>query len=230
MPYYGLDWTYSLVLIGAVIAAVASSKVKTTYAKFGKVGNHSGMTAMQAARTILDNAGLRQVRIERIAGDLTDHYSPKELVLRLSDTTINSNSIAAIGVAAHECGHAIQHAKKYMPLTVRNTIVPVVNIGSKLSWPMILIGLLFGVTGFLDLGIIFFSFSLLFQLITLPVEFNASSRALKILGDSNMLYEDELKGAKKVLSAAAMTYVAAAIASLLSLLRLIILFGGRRRD
>ena len=112
MPYYGLDWTYSLVLIGALIAAFASSKVKTTYAKFGKVGNHSGMTAMQAARTILDNAGLRQVRIERIAGDLTDHYSPKELVLRLSDTTINSNSIAAIGVAAHECGHAIQHAKK----------------------------------------------------------------------------------------------------------------------
>ena len=230
MPYYGLDWTYSLVLIGAVIAAVASSKVKTTYAKFGRVGSRNGLTAMQAARKILDNAGLYQVRIERIAGDLTDHYSPKELVLRLSDTTINSSSIAAIGVAAHECGHAIQHAKKYMPLTVRNTIVPVVNIGSKLSWPMILIGLLFGVTGFLDLGIIFFSFSLLFQLITLPVEFNASSRALKILRDSNMLYEDELKGAKKVLSAAAMTYVAAAIASLLSLLRLIILFGGRRRD
>lgn len=230
MPYYGLDWTYSLVLIGAVIAAIASSKVKTTYAKFGKVGNHGGMTAMQAARTILDNAGLRQIRIERIAGDLTDHYSPKELVLRLSDTTINSNSIAAIGVAAHECGHAIQHAKKYVPLTVRNSIVPVVNIGSKLSWPMIMIGLLFGVTGFLDLGIVFFSLSLLFQLITLPVEFNASSRALKILKDSNMLYEEELKGAKKVLSAAAMTYVAAAIASLLSLLRLIILFGGRRRD
>lgn len=230
MPYYGLDWTYSLVLIGAVIAAVASSKVKTTYAKFGRVGSRNGLTAMQTARKILDNAGLYQVRIERIAGDLTDHYSPKELVLRLSDTTINSSSIAAIGVAAHECGHAIQHAKKYMPLTVRNTIVPVVNIGSKLSWPMILIGLLFGVTGFLDLGIVFFSFSLLFQLITLPVEFNASSRALKILRDSNMLYEEELKGAKKVLSAAAMTYVAAAIASLLSLLRLIILFGGRRRD
>ena len=230
MPYYGLDWTYSLVLIGAIIAAVASSKVKTTYAKFGRVGNHNGMTATQAARTILDNAGLRHVRIERIAGDLTDHYSPKELVLRLSDTTINSNSIAAIGVAAHECGHAIQHAKRYVPLTVRNSIVPVVNIGSKLSWPMIMIGLLFGITGFLDLGIIFFSLSLIFQLITLPVEFNASSRALKILKDSNMLYEEELKGAKKVLSAAAMTYVAAAIASLLSLLRLVILFGGRRRD
>lgn len=231
MPYYGFyDWTYFLVLIGAVISMIASSKVKTTYAKYGQVRSHSGMTATDAARRILDNAGLRHVRIERIAGDLTDHYSPKELVLRLSDTTINSTSIAAIGVAAHECGHAIQHAKQYAPLNIRNAIVPVVNIGSKLSWPMILIGLLLGFTGFLDLGIILFSFSLIFQLITLPVEFNASSRALQILGDSNMLYDDELKGAKKVLSAAAMTYVAAAISTLLSLLRLIILFGGRRRN
>ena len=231
MPYYGFyDWTYFLVLIGAVISMIASSKVKSTYAKYGQVRSHSGMTATDAARRILDNAGLRHVRIERIAGDLTDHYSPKELVLRLSDTTINSASIAAIGVAAHECGHAIQHAKHYAPLNIRNAIVPVVNIGSKLSWPMILIGLLLGFTGFLDLGIILFSFSLIFQLITLPVEFNASSRALQILDDSNMLYVEELKGAKKVLSAAAMTYVAAAISTLLSLLRLIILFGGRRRN
>ena len=231
MPFfYGFDSTYFLVLIGAVISMIASSKVKSTYAKYGQVRSHSGMTATDAARRILDNAGLRHVRIERIAGDLTDHYSPKELVLRLSDTTINSTSIAAIGVAAHECGHAIQHAKHYAPLTIRNAIVPVVNIGSKLSWPMILIGLLLGFTGFLDLGIILFSFSLIFQLITLPVEFNASSRALQILDDSNMLYDEELKGAKKVLSAAAMTYVAAAISTLLSLLRLIILFGGRRRN
>ena len=231
MPYYyGLDGTYLLVVIGAVIAMIASAKVKTTYAKYGKVVSYRGMTAMEAARRILDNAGLQQVRIERIAGDLTDHYSPNELVLRLSDTTIHSTSVAAIGVAAHECGHAIQHAKKYAPLSIRNTIVPVVNIGSKLSWPMILIGVMFGVTGFLDLGILFFSFSLIFQLITLPVEFNASSRALQILEQSGMLYEDELRGAKKVLSAAAMTYVAAAVASLLSLLRLIILYGGRRRN
>ena len=231
MPYYGFyDWTYFLVLIGAVISMFASSKVKTTYAKYGKVRSQRGMTATDAARRILDNAGLRHVRIERVAGDLTDHYSPKELVLRLSDTTINSTSIAAIGVAAHECGHAIQHAKHYAPLNIRNAIVPVVNLGSKLSWPMILVGLLLGITGFLDLGIILFSFSLIFQLITLPVEFNASSRALQILDESNMLYEDELRGAKKVLSAAAMTYVAAAIATLLSLLRLIILFGGRRRN
>lgn len=231
MPYYGYyDWTYFLVLIGAVISMLASSKVKTTYAKYGKIRSHSGMTATEAARRILDNAGLYHIRIERISGDLTDHYSPKEQVLRLSDTTINSTSIAAIGVAAHECGHAIQHSKKYVPLTVRNSIVPVVNLGSKLSWPMILLGLLFGISGFLDLGILLFSFSLIFQIITLPVEFNASSRALQILEQSNMLYEDELKGAKKVLSAAAMTYVAAVIATLLSLLRLIILFGGRRRD
>lgn len=231
MPYYGFyDWTYFLVLIGAVISMFASSKVKTTYAKYGKVRSHSKMTAMDAARRILDNAGLRHIRIERVAGDLTDHYSPKEQVLRLSDTTIHSESIAAIGVAAHECGHAIQHANSYAPLTIRNTIVPVVNLGSRLSWPMILIGLLLGITGFLDAGIVLFSFSLIFQLITLPVEFDASSRALQILDDTNMLYDDELRGAKKVLSAAAMTYVAAAIATLLSLLRLIILFGGRRRN
>ena len=231
MPYYGLfDWTYLLVIAGAVLSAIASSKVKTTYAKFGKVASRNGLNATDAARMILDNAGLRHVRIDRIAGDLTDHYSPKELVLRLSDTTYNSRSIAAIGVAAHECGHAIQHAEQYAPLNVRNAIVPVVNLGSKLSWPMIMIGLLLGFTGFLDFGIVLFSLTLIFQLITLPVEFNASSRALCILSDSNMLYEDELSGAKKVLSAAAMTYVAAAIASLLSLLRLIILFGGRRRD
>lgn len=231
MPYYGFyDWTYFLVLIGAVISMIASAKVKTTYAAYEKVRSHSGMTAMEAARSILDQAGLRAVRIERISGDLTDHYSPKEMVLRLSDTTIHSTSIAAIGVAAHECGHAIQHAEHYAPLSVRNAIVPVVNLGSRLSWPMILLGLLFGFTGFLDLGIFLFSFSLIFQIITLPVELNASSRALRILNDSQMLYADELCGAKKVLSAAAMTYVAAVISTLLSLLRLIILFGGRRRD
>ncbi len=232
MPYYGyyFDGTYVLILIGAVISMIASSKVKTTYARYGKVWSRNGLNATEAARTILDQAGLRHVRIERISGDLTDHYSPKEMVLRLSDTTYNSNSIAAIGVAAHECGHAIQHAQNYVPLNIRNTIVPVVNFGSKLSWPMIFLGLLLGFAGFLDLGILLFSFTLIFQLITLPVEFNASSRALQILDQSGMLYEDELKGAKKVLSAAAMTYVAAVVASLLSLLRLIILFGGRRRD
>ena len=233
MPYYGyyFDWTYMLVLIGAVISMIASSKVQSTYAAYGKVRSHSGMTAAEAARMILDRADLRHIRIERVAGNLTDHYSPNELVLRLSDTTINSASIAAIGVAAHECGHAIQHAEQYAPLSVRNAIVPVVNIGSKLSWPMILLGLLLGFTGFLDLGIILFSLSLIFQLITLPVEFNASQRAVALLDAQGILRGEEVRGTRKVLSAAALTYVAAAAASILQLLRLIILFGGRdRRD
>ena len=230
MPFFYYDSTYVLVLIGAIISMIASARVKSTYAKYGKVRSHSGMTATDAARMILDNAGLRHVRIERVSGDLTDHYSPKEQVLRLSDTTINSGSIAAIGVAAHECGHAIQHAQHYAPLNIRNAIVPVVNLGSTLSWPMILLGLIFGFTGFFKVGILLFSFSLIFQIITLPVEFNASSRAIAILENSGMLYEDELKGARKVLSAAAMTYVAAVVATLLSLLRLIILFGGRRNN
>ena len=230
MPFFYYDSTYVLVLIGAIISMIASARVKSTYAKYGKVRSHSGMTATDAARMILDNAGLRHVRIERVSGDLTDHYSPKEQVLRLSDTTINSGSIAAIGVAAHECGHAIQHSQHYAPLSIRNAIVPVVNLGSTLSWPMILLGLIFGFTGFFKVGILLFSFSLIFQIITLPVEFNASSRAIAILEISGMLYEDELKGARKVLSAAAMTYVAAVVATLLSLLRLIILFGGRRNN
>ena len=230
MPFFYYDSTYVLVLSGAIISMIASARVKSTYAKYGKVRSHSGMTATDAARMILDNAGLRHVRIERVSGDLTDHYSPKEQVLRLSDTTINSGSIAAIGVAAHECGHAIQHSQHYAPLSIRNAIVPVVNLGSTLSWPMILLGLIFGFTGFFKVGILLFSFSLIFQIITLPVEFNASSRAIAILENSGMLYEDELKGARKVLSAAAMTYVAAVVATLLSLLRLIILFGGRRNN
>lgn len=232
MPYYYyyFDPTYVLILIGVIISMVASAKVKSTYAKFARVTSRSGMTGTEAARKILDDAGLYHVRIERISGELTDHYSPKEQVLRLSDSTYNSRSIAAIGVAAHECGHAIQHAQEYGPISVRNAIVPVVNFGTKLSLPMILLGLLFGWAGFLKLGIIFFSFSLIFQIVTLPVEFNASSRALKILEGTGMLYGDEISGARKVLSAAAMTYVAAVIASALSLLRLIILFGGRDRN
>lgn len=226
--YYGYDWTYILVIIGALLSLAASAKVKTTYAKYGKIQSRTGMTAAEAARKILDDAGLRHIRIERVAGDLTDHYSPKEQVLRLSDTTIHSTSIAAIGVAAHECGHAIQHDKDYAPLTIRNTIVPVANIGTTLAWPMILIGLFFSSMPFLiDLGIIFFSAGVAFQLITLPVEFNASSRAMQILESTGMLYGEEVTGAKKVLSAAAMTYVAAAAASILSLLRLILLFGDR---
>lgn len=227
---YGFDWTYLMVLAGAVLTMIASAKVNSTFQRYAKVRSMCGMTASQVARRILDRNGLADIPVEHVSGNLSDHYDPTHRVLRLSDSTYNSPSVAAIGVAAHECGHAIQHSQHYAPLSTRNAIVPVVNLGSTLSWPMILLGLIFGFTGFFKVGILLFSFSLIFQIITLPVEFNASSRAIAILENSGMLYEDELKGARKVLSAAAMTYVAAVVATLLSLLRLIILFGGRRNN
>lgn len=231
MPFYGyyFDPTYFLVLIGVVISLWASARVKSTYAKYSRVRSMSGLTGADAASRILHSAGLYHVRVEHIAGDLTDHYDPKSKVLRLSDTVYGSASVAAIGVAAHECGHAIQDAQDYAPLKFRNTLVPVANFGTQAAWPIILVGLLFGSSQFLlNLGIILFSLGVLFQLVTLPVEFNASSRALAILGDNGILHGEEIGKTKKVLSAAAMTYVAAAAASILSLLRLIILFGGRR--
>jgi hypothetical protein len=228
---YYYDPTYLLVLIGVIISLWASAKVKSTYAKYSKVRSMSGMTGAQAAEQILRSAGLYEVRIEHISGDLTDHYDPKSKVLRLSDTVYGSASVAAIGVAAHECGHAIQDDHSYAPLRIRNSLVPVANFGTQAAWPIIIVGLLFGSSQFLlNLGILLFSLGVLFQLVTLPVEFNASSRAIRILGDSGMLYGEEIGQTKKVLSAAAMTYVAAAAASLLSLLRLVLLFGGRRRD
>lgn len=227
MMYF--DWTYILVIIGIVITMIASSKVKTTYAKYQKVRSHSGITAAQAAEKILHGAGIYDVSIQHIAGNLTDNYDPRSRVLHLSDSTYQSTSVAAIGVAAHECGHAIQHANGYAPLRVRGAIVPVVNFGSVLSWPIILIGVFLSFNQTLiNVGIILFSLTVLFHLITLPVEFDASARALRILGDSRLLYDDEVAGAKKVLTAAAMTYVAAAAASLLQLLRLLLLFGRRR--
>ncbi len=222
--------TYILVIIGVVLSMMASSKVKSTYSKFSRVLSRSGVTAESAAGSILNGAGIYDVRIDRIQGNLTDHYDPKDKVLRLSDSTYGSSSVAAIGVAAHECGHAIQDNVGYTPIRVRSAIVPVVNIGSKVSWPLIIIGLLMSSAGLLQLGIIMFALVVVFQLVTLPVEFDASRRAIAILGSSGTLYEDELQGAKKVLDAAALTYVAAAAASILQLLRLILLFGGRRRD
>ena len=228
---YFWDPTYILVLIGVALSMLASGKVKSTYAKYSKVRSMSGMTGADAAARILHQAGLHGVRIEHVAGDLTDHYDPKSKVLRLSDTVYGSASIAAIGVAAHECGHAIQDHEYYAPLKLRNTLVPVANFGTQAAWPIILVGLLFAGSQFLiNTGIILFSLGVVFQLVTLPVEFNASSRAIAILEGSGMLYGDEVKSARKVLSAAAMTYVAAAAASILSLLRLILLFGGRSRD
>lgn len=231
-PYgYYFDPTYILVLIGVVISLWASAKVKTTYGKYSRVRSMSGLTGADAAARILKSAGIYDVRIEHIAGNLTDHYDPRSRVLRLSDSVYGSTSVAAIGVAAHECGHAIQDDQSYAPLRIRNTLVPVANFGTQAAWPIILVGLLFGSSQFLlNLGILMFSLGVLFQLVTLPVEFNASGRAIRILSDSGMLYGEEIRQTKKVLSAAAMTYVAAAAASILSLLRLVLLFGGRDRD
>ena len=228
--YYGFDPLYFLILISVVIAMVAQYKVKSTYSKYSRVRSDLGLTGAQAAQKILNMNGIYDVSIQHIAGDLTDNYNPRNKVLSLSDAVYNSTSIAAIGVAAHECGHAIQHDVGYAPLLIRNTIAPVVNIASSLSWIFIAAGLFFGMSPTLiDVGIIMFSLAVLFELITLPVEFNASGRALTILSDSGMLYPDETAGAKKVLSAAAMTYVASALTAVLQLLRLIMLFG-RRSD
>ena len=191
------------------------------------------MTGAEAAQRILNTAGIYDVTIQHVSGNLTDHYNPSNKTLNLSDSVYGSTSVAAVGVAAHECGHAIQHQKNYVPLTLRAAIVPVANLGSTLAWPLILIGLLFSRnTGvlFIDLGIICFSFAVIFQLVTLPVEFNASRRALRILGEQGILSESELPYTRKVLQAAALTYVASAASANLQLLRLILLFGGRDRD
>ena len=229
--YYYFDPTYILIIIGVVISLWASARVKTTYAKYSRVRSMSGLTGAQAAERILHSAGIYDVRIEHVSGNLTDHYDPKNRVLRLSDSVYNSASVAAVGVAAHECGHAVQDQKDYAPLRFRNSLVPVANFGTMMAWPIILIGIIFASSQFLiDLGILLFSLGVLFQLVTLPVEFNASNRAIQILRNTGILYEEELRQTKKVLSAAAMTYVAAAAASILSLLRLLILFGGRDRD
>ena len=226
------DATYILVLIGAVISMLASANVNATYRRYSKVGNSRRLTAEQVAAQILGRAGITDVSIERISGNLTDHYSPSEKILRLSDTVYGSTSVAAIGVAAHECGHAIQHQVGYQPLKLRSASVPVANIGSKLSWPIIILGLVLGITGLARIGVFLFTFVVLFQLITLPVEFDASSRALRILRNDGILANEEMKGASKVLTAAALTYVAALFSTILQLLRLITLTRGgssRRR-
>lgn len=224
------DASYILVIIGAVICAMASMNVNMTFRRYNSRGNSRGATAEQVAQTILHNAGIYDVGIEHISGNLTDHYSPKEKVLRLSDSVFGSTSVAAIGVAAHECGHAIQHQTGYGPLKLRSAAVPAARIGSWLSWPVILLGLLLGSMNLAEVGIVLFILVVLFQLITLPVEFNASRRALATIEGNNMLVGDELSGAKKVLRAAALTYVAALFSSILQLLRLVMIVqGGRGR-
>ena len=231
MPFfYYYDPTYILVLIGAVLSLWASATVKSTYNKYSRIYSYSGLTGAQAAAQILRQAGIYDVRIEHVSGNLTDHYDPKARVLRLSDSVYGSNSVAAIGVAAHECGHAIQDQEDYVPLRFRSAFVPVANLGTQVAFPILLLGVFLGSSHFLiQVGLLCFFFGVLFQLITLPVEFNASGRAVRILRETGMMSDDELSKTKKVLSAAAMTYVAAAAASILSMLRLTILFGGNRR-
>ena len=231
MFYYYYDGTYILVLIGVVLSLLASAKVKSTFARYSKVRSYSGMTGREAAEQILHRNGIYDVQVIHIAGNLTDHYDPRNKTLALSDPVYNSTSVAAIGVAAHECGHAVQHDVGYLPLSIRGALVPVANFGSTLSRPLILIGLF--INGqmsavLINLGILLFTAAVLFQIVTLPVEFNASHRAVKALGTTGMLREDEVKGVRSVLTAAALTYVASAAAMILQLLRLLILTGGRR--
>lgn len=228
---WGFDGTYVLIILAFLISALVSAKMNATFSKYSKVRSYCGMTGAQAAQRILSSAGIYDVRIEHVSGKLTDHYDPSNKVLRLSDAVYGNTSIAAIGVAAHECGHAVQHAKNYVPLSVRSAIVPVANFGSQLSWPLFLAGLIFSFRPLLMIGILLFCAALLFQIVTLPVEFNASARALRMLDETGIMGRQEIRGTKKVLRAAAMTYVAAVIGSLLQLLKLLILSGAfRKRD
>lgn len=228
---YGYYWTYLLLIIGAVICLIASARMNRTFRKFSKVRSFSGMTGAQAAQRILNNAGIYDVQITHIRGNLTDHYDPRKKTLALSDSVYNSTSVAAIGVAAHECGHAIQHDVGYAPLRIRSAFVPAANFGSRLAWPVLIIGLIFGGAGSVlcQIGILLFSLAVLFQLVTLPVEFNASHRALGELEKSGILGGREIHDTQKVLRAAAMTYVASAASMILQLLRLILIFGGGNR-
>ena len=232
MYFFGYDPTYILVIIGAVICILASSRVNRVFNKYAQVRSHSGMTGREAAEKILRANGIYDVTVQHVSGNLTDHYDPRNKVLRLSDATYQSASVAAIGVAAHECGHAVQHNVGYAPLKIRGALVPVATFGSMAAWPLIIIGLFIsGQTSLIliNLGILLFSAAVLFQLVTLPVEFNASRRAVKVLENTGMLYPEEVSATKEVLGAAALTYVASAASMILQLLRLL-LISGRRRD
>lgn len=233
--YYGygfyFDPTYILILIAAVISLLAQLRVQSAFSKYSAVPGMSGITGAEAAQRILDAQGITDVTVQRVSGKLTDHYDPRSKTLNLSEAVYGSSSIAAVGVAAHECGHAIQHARGYAPLSIRGALVPVANLGSSLSWIFIIAGILLSFNQtMIMIGILLFSAAVLFQLVTLPVEFNASSRALEQLETNGILHREEVAKTRKVLSAAALTYVAAAATAILQLLRLIILFGGRGRD
>ncbi len=234
MPYYGgfygFDPTYLLVVMGALLSMWASARVNGTFQKYSQVRSRTGMTGAEAARQLLHSQGIYDVTVQAVRGQLTDHYDPRTKTVNLSEPVYASSSVSAIGVAAHECGHAIQDHVGYAPLRLRAAFVPVANLGSTLSWPLILLGLVIGLTPFIQVGIWMFVLALLFQVITLPVEFNASGRAVQLLGQLGILQGQEVADTRRVLVAAALTYVAAVAASVLQLLRLLILFGGRRRD
>lgn len=233
--YYGFDWTYLIIILPCIlISLIASSRVNSTFKRYANQISMRNITGAEAAQRVLSANGVRNVRIEHVSGNLTDHYDPKANVIRLSDKVYNSASTAAIGVACHEAGHAVQYAQNYFPIKIRSAIIPITNIGSKLAMPLILLGILVSTFGnysdtLINFGIGCFALSVIFQLITLPVEFNASRRALEAIDDNSLLTPEERKGAQKTLSAAAMTYVAALAVSLAQLLRLVILFGGRGR-
>ena len=229
-PYFYFDPTMLILIPGVVIALWAQMRVQSNFSKYSRVPSRSGISASDMAREILASQGIYNVRVEQVRGTLTDHYDPTAQALRLSDSVGNSNSLAALAVAAHEAGHVLQHKDGYAPLMLRNAAVPVINIGSNLAIPLFIIGLIFSWQPLVQIGILLFSLVVLFSLITLPVEFNASRRAMAILETDGYLAQDELPGAKKVLSAAAMTYVASALSAILNLLRLLILSGAGRRD
>lgn len=223
--YYGIDWTYLLILAAFVFTLIVQGVMRGTFRKYSRIRSGSGMTGAQVAQQILASEGLYGVQVLQVSGDLTDHYDPRNKTVSLSQTVYGSSSLAA-----HECGHAIQDAKGYAPLGIRSALVPVANFGSSAAWPLFFIGLIFQLPVIMKIGIFLFLFALLFQLVTLPVEFNASHRAMKKLKGMNLMSREELGGARSVLSAAAMTYVAAAATSLMYLLRMLILSGAGRRD
>jgi Zn-dependent membrane protease YugP len=235
MPYFYFDWTYMVLVLPCIILSLwASSNVKTTFNRYSKQYSSRRITGADAANRVLSANGVTGVRIERVTGNLTDHFDPKTNVIRLSDSVYNSTSTAAIGVACHEAGHAVQYAKSYGPIRLRAAVIPVTNFGSRIAMPLILLGVL--LSAFMEasytlvyLGIACFGLSLVFQLITLPVEFNASRRAMQAIESVNILTEEEQRGARKTLTAAALTYVAATAVALSQLLRLLVIFGGRRR-
>ncbi len=228
--YYGMDPTYILVLVGALICLLASARVKSVYKRYSAQRSMSGMTGAQTAQRILQMNGITDVTVQHIAGSLTDHYDPAKKVVSLSDAVYGSSSVAAVGVAAHECGHVLQHHEGYLPLQIRTALVPAANIGSQLGLPVVILSLLLGLSQtFTNIGVALFSLGVLFQIITLPVEFNASSRALKMLEGYGILGAEETSGSRAVLNAAALTYVASAASMILQLLRILALSNGRRR-